>query len=107
MLENLPGWAQVDRSLPAGEHPYLKVLPALKSSPALARIAALPAARDRLLERARVQIRGDRGYAFVDGDVSLLKEVLARRSSLRHSGTGGGTLRLWLCLAKRSSATWA
>ena len=72
MPRNLPAWAQVDRSLPAGEYPYLKVLPAVKSSPALARIAALPAARDRLLEEARVQIRGDRGYAFVDVDVPCI-----------------------------------
>ena len=72
MPKDLPAWPQVDRSLAIGEHPYLKVLPAVKSSPALARIAALPAARDRLLERARVQIRGDQGYAFVDVDVPCI-----------------------------------
>jgi hypothetical protein len=72
MPKDLPAWPQVDRSLATGEHPYLKVLPAVKSSPALARIAALPAARDRLLERARVQIRGDQGYAFVDVDVPCI-----------------------------------
>jgi len=44
----------------------------VKSSPALARIAALSGARDRLLERARVQIRGDQGYAFVDVDVPCI-----------------------------------
>ena len=72
MPRDLPAWPQVDRSLPTGEHPYLKVLPAVKSSPALARIAALPAARDHLLERALVQIRGDHGYAFVDVDVPCI-----------------------------------
>jgi hypothetical protein len=72
MPKDLPAWPQVDRSLPTGEHPYLKVLPAVKSSPALARIAALPTARDRLLERARVQIRGHQGYAFVDVDVPCI-----------------------------------
>ena len=72
MPRDFPAWAQVDRSLATGEHPYLKVLPAVKSSPALARITALPAARDRLLERARVQIRGDQGYAFVDVDVPCI-----------------------------------
>ena len=72
MPGKLPEWAQVDRSLQAGEYPYLKVLPAVRSSPALARIAALAAARDRLVERARVQIRGDRGYAFVNVDVPCI-----------------------------------
>jgi hypothetical protein len=62
----------VGRSLPAGEYPYLRVLPAVKSSPALTCIAVLPAVRDRLLERARVQIRGDRGYAFVDVDLPCI-----------------------------------
>jgi hypothetical protein len=36
------------------------------ASPAPARIAPDPAARARLLAEARVQIRGPRGYAFVD-----------------------------------------
>ena len=66
MPGSLPDFARVDRSLAAGDHPLLAVLPGVAASPALARIAAEPSARARLLDRALVQIRGDRGYAFVD-----------------------------------------
>jgi len=66
MPESLPVFARVDRSLSAGDHPFLAILPGVAASPALARITAEPAARARLLDRALVQIRGDRGYAFVD-----------------------------------------
>jgi len=66
MPGSLPAFARVDRSLAPGDHPFLAILPDVAASPALARIAAEPAARARLLDRALVQIRGDRGYAFVD-----------------------------------------
>ena len=62
----LPEFVCVDRSLAPGDHPFLAVLPGADSSPALALIAADPAARARLLARAVVQVRGKRGYAFVD-----------------------------------------
>ncbi len=62
----LPDYAFVNRSLSRGDHPYLALLPNVAKSPALRRIAPRAAARERLLERAVVQIRGGRGYAFVD-----------------------------------------
>ncbi len=62
----LPAFARVDRSLPPGDHAYLALLPKAATSPALQRIAPDPEARQRLLEHAVVQIRGQRGYAFVD-----------------------------------------
>jgi hypothetical protein len=66
MPGSLPAFVRVDRSLAAGDHPFLAILPGVAASPALARVVAEPAARARLLDRALVQIRGDRGYAFVD-----------------------------------------
>jgi hypothetical protein len=62
----LPGYASLDRSLEAGDHGYLKLLPGAAESPALARISPDAGARARLLARAKVQIRAGRGYAFVD-----------------------------------------
>ena len=66
MVEELPTFARVNRSLPPGDHPFLEVLPGVTASPALHRVAAAPAIRAALLARAVVQIRGRRGYAFVD-----------------------------------------
>jgi hypothetical protein len=66
VARSLPDCAHIDRSLPAGDHPYLRVLPEVATSPALLRISPAPEARTRLLEGARVQIRDGRGYAFVD-----------------------------------------
>jgi hypothetical protein len=66
MSGSLPEFARLDRSLAPGDHRFLAILPGAAASPALARIAAEPAARARLLDQALVQIRGDRGYAFVD-----------------------------------------
>jgi hypothetical protein len=68
MPGSLPAFARVDRSLAPGDHAFIAILPGVAASPALARIVAEPAARASLLERALVQIRGDRGYAFVDVD---------------------------------------
>jgi hypothetical protein len=66
MYEGLPAYARVDRSLSPGDHSFLEVMPGVAASPALHRIAAEPAARASLLDRSVVQIRGRRGYAFVD-----------------------------------------
>ena len=77
MLRALPEFVRVDRSLAAGDHPFLAVLPGAAASPALERIAARPAARARLLERAVVQVRGRSGYAFVDVEAPCI--VLSER----------------------------
>jgi hypothetical protein len=65
-MKPLPHYARLDRTLADGEYPYLTLLPEVKACPALARVAADPAVRARLVEGTRVQIRGGRGYAFVD-----------------------------------------
>lgn len=65
-MKRLPDYARVDRSLVPGDHCYLALLPGAARSPALGRVARDEGLRTRLLERAKVQIRGGRGYAFVD-----------------------------------------
>ncbi|MGC4121227.1 MAG: hypothetical protein QM765_42950 [Myxococcales bacterium] len=62
----LPSYARVDRSLPAGNHRYLELLPNVAKSPALKRISSDPKICQQLIKQAVVQIRGQRGYAFVD-----------------------------------------
>ncbi len=69
---SLPAYARLNRSLPPGNHPFLAVLPKVARSPALRRITGDPAAQARLLERACVQIRGGRGYAFVDVEIPCI-----------------------------------
>lgn len=66
MLHDLPACTRVNRSLAPGDHPFLEVLPGVGECPTLTRIAADPNALRALLDRAVVQIRGRRGYAFVD-----------------------------------------
>jgi hypothetical protein len=66
MPPSLPHFVRLDRSLAPGEHRFLVVLPGAEASPALARVAPEPTSRARLLDGALVQIRGRRGYAFVD-----------------------------------------
>ncbi len=68
----LPAYARLERSLSPGNHPYLAILPRVARSPALKRICSDPEARARLLEGAWVQIRGGRGYAFVDVEVPCI-----------------------------------
>jgi hypothetical protein len=58
--------------LARGKHRYVEVLPGITESPALVRIAPRAAVRADLLARASVQIRGWRGYAFVDVDVPCI-----------------------------------
>ncbi|MDD5562672.1 MAG: hypothetical protein PHQ91_03080 [Thermoanaerobaculaceae bacterium] len=77
MPPSLPDFARADRSLAPGDHAFLAVLPGAAASPALARIVPAPAARARLLERAVVQVRGRRGYAFVDVELPCI--VLSER----------------------------
>jgi hypothetical protein len=77
MTRSLPALARVDRSLAPGDHPFLAVLPGAAASPALTRIVADPAAQARLVERAVVQVRGRRGFAFIDVEVPCI--VLSER----------------------------
>jgi len=73
----LPRYAQVIRDLPPGDYPYTKLLPELRKSPALKRIAPDPVVRRLLLRQAQVLLCGDRGYAFVD--VEVPRVVLSER----------------------------
>ena len=77
MPDSLPDFARANRSLAPGDHAFLAVLPGVAASPALTRIVAGPVARARLVERAVVHIRSDRGYAFVDVEVPCI--VLSER----------------------------
>jgi hypothetical protein len=65
-VHNLPEFARVNRSLPAGMHPYLALLPHAAQSPALARITSSPQAAEGLLKDALVMVAPGRGYAYVD-----------------------------------------
>jgi len=87
----LPPYARVVRSLAPGEHPFVALLPLVAESPALGRIATSPHVRAALLERARVLISGERGYAFVD--VEAPRIVLSA-----HYYAGGSPLDLYLDL---------
>ncbi len=62
----LPGFARVVRALPSGMHAYLTLLPRLRESPALPRIAPDPARREPLIQGAQVRIEERRGYCMVD-----------------------------------------
>jgi hypothetical protein len=62
----LPAFAHVNRSLPAGLHPYLSLLPQVAESPAMQRITVSEQAANELLRDARVMIAPGRGYAYVD-----------------------------------------
>jgi deoxyribonuclease V len=82
-MRRLPRCARLNRTLWAGNHEYLEVLPEVTDSPALHRISPDPRIRQRLVERAVVQIRGQRGYAFVDVETPciVLSEAYYRKGS--------------------------
>jgi hypothetical protein len=61
-----PEYGLLNRALPAGLHPYLRVLPGAARSPGLARIQPDPARRAELLEDALVFIKPGGGFAYVD-----------------------------------------
>ena len=65
-MRALPRYAQLAKTLKAGDRRFVDLLPGVARSPALKRIAPDPQRRRRLLAEARVLICGHRGYAFVD-----------------------------------------
>ncbi len=79
----LPRYARVVRSLRPGDHRYLELLPHVADSPALRRIAPDPQVRRRLVKEAVVQIRGQRGYAFVDVEAPC---IVVSEWYYRHGG---------------------
>ncbi len=77
MTGPLPAFARVVRALPPGRHALRELLPGAAASPGLVRVAADPAARRHLVARAGVEVRGRRGYLFVDVEAPCI--VLSER----------------------------
>jgi hypothetical protein len=70
--QRLPDFARVVRELPEGMHGYLELLPRVRESPALARVAPDAQARARLVQGARVRIETMRSYCYVDIEVPCI-----------------------------------
>jgi hypothetical protein len=66
MKIELPEYAQVVRSLPSGDHPYLRLLPRIEESPVVRRIESPQTPFGVLVNGARVRIRQREGYCYVD-----------------------------------------
>jgi hypothetical protein len=64
------------RGILPGDHSYLAFLPKIADSPALARIGSERVGTADLVQSARVQIRPERSYCWVDVDVPCI--VLAQ-----------------------------
>ncbi|HET6403581.1 MAG TPA: hypothetical protein VFH78_02950, partial [Candidatus Thermoplasmatota archaeon] len=62
----VPEFALLDRGLPTGLHPYLRVFPRAAESPGLARIEPDPKRREELLRSCLVHIKRGAGFAYVD-----------------------------------------
>lgn len=62
----LPDFASVDRTLAAGLHPYLDLLPRALESPALRRAVPDAAHRERLVRDCTVYIQPGAGYCYID-----------------------------------------
>lgn len=65
-VHKVPPFGLLDRALPSGLHPYLRVLPGALQSPGLARIEPDPNRRRKLVEEALVYIKPGGGFAYVD-----------------------------------------
>jgi hypothetical protein len=72
----LPAFARPIRGILPGDHGYLAFLPRIAESPALARIGNAKISGSELVKAARVQIRPERSYCWVDVDVPCI--VLAQ-----------------------------
>jgi hypothetical protein len=92
MRIELPEYARVVRGLPCGLHPYSTLLPRLAESPVARRIGTAATPLDPLLERARVDIRQEEGFCFVDIELP----AIALFESYYRDGSG---LDLYLDLA--------
>jgi hypothetical protein len=90
MIE-LPDYAQLVRDLGVGEHSYLQILPRVRESPAIHRIASPATPIDMLLASARVRIEPGDGYIWVEDEIPA---ILLVEHYYRH----GGALDLYLDL---------
>ncbi len=68
----LPGYACVNRSLPMGEHPFLRILPRVEESPAARRIETEHTPLAALLKEGRVRIKPGDGYTWVDDEAPAI-----------------------------------
>jgi hypothetical protein len=107
-LRGVPTFGLLRRDLPAGLHPYLRILPGAMESPGLARIEPDLARRRRLLEGALVYVKPGGGFAYVDvetpcivlaeeyyrtgSDVDLYMDMLHELTHIRQHHEG---LDLW------------
>lgn len=71
MIE-LPGYACVNRSLPTGEHPFIRFLPLIEESPAARRIESGLMTLASLVNEVRVRIEPGHGYTWVDDDAPAI-----------------------------------
>lgn len=65
-LPDVPDLGRLDRTLPAGLYPYLKVFPRAAESPGLVRIEPDDKRRETLLRGCMVHIKRGAGFAYVD-----------------------------------------
>ena len=72
----MPDFGRVERGLPAGLHPYLRLLPRAAESPGLAHIEPDPKRREDLLRHCLVNIKPGAGFAYVDVETPCI--VLAK-----------------------------
>ncbi len=73
----LPPYARVVRSLTAGEHAFVRILPRVEESPAARRIETGRTPLTTLLNQSRVRIQPGDGYTWVDDDAPAI--VLTER----------------------------
>lgn len=73
----VPEFGMLNRSLSAGLHPYMRVLPGATQSPGVVRIEPDHAKRAKLLEEAKVFIKPGGGFAYVDVETPCI--VLAEQ----------------------------
>ncbi len=84
MIE-LPGYADVNRTLPCGGHPFRALLPRLAESPATRRIESRATPIVHILDIAFIRIRPGDGYTWIDDEapaIVLIEDYYRRGSSL-------------------------
>ncbi len=83
MIE-LPEYADVNRTLPCGGHPFRALLPRLAESPAVRRIESRTTPIGRILDMAFIRIQPGEGYIWIDDEapaIVLIEEYYRRGSA--------------------------
>ena len=91
-MTELPEYAQVNRKLSRGTHPYRSLLPRLEESPVARRIGTAKFPLGPLMDSARVKITSHEGYCYVDVKIPAI--ILAE-----HYYRNAGPLDIYLDLA--------